>query len=182
MKKINTGMLTEGGILLALAVILNQIIVMRMPQGGSISLGGMVPILLFAMRWGVGPGIFAGAIFGVLDFILAPSFFTIAQVILDYPIAYGALGLAGLAHKKEGIPSIGKTATFSILGIIGRLIAAVISGYVFFGSYAPTGVNPLWYSITYNISYLLPDAAIALIILTLVYQPVMRAMPKGSAA
>lgn len=179
MKKMTVRMLTEAGLMIALAIILSQLTIFTMPQAGSISLGGMVPIMLFALRWGAGRGMFVGAVFGLLSFLIKPSFFSVAQVILDYPIAFGALGLAGLA-KRNGhtrIPSLGSTALFSIIGVIGRYIAAVTSGVVFFANYAPEGMNPMWYSLTYNATYLLPDAVIALVILLLVYKPVMRAIP-----
>ena len=48
--------LTEGAILLALAVVLNYlsaIIFGSLPQGGSITLA-MFPLLLYVHRWGVG--------------------------------------------------------------------------------------------------------------------------------
>ncbi len=178
MKNRRVQMLTEGGIMIALAAILSQITPFQMPQGGSISLGGMVPILLYAVRWGAGPGVLVGIAFGILDFILRPSFFSIPQMLLDYPIAYGMLGIAGFGKRAaENENGLIPMVVFSVIGIIGRYAAAVASGFVFFANYAPAGMDPLWYSITYNASYLLPDAAIAVLLLVLLYRPVMKRLP-----
>lgn len=179
MKNPKTQMLTEGGIMIALAAVLSQITPFQMPQGGSISLGGMVPILLFALRRGTGAGVLMGATFGLLDFILKPSFFSIPQMILDYPVAYGMLGLAGLGRTPDASHAgLGRMFSFSMVGILGRYAAAVASGFVFFSDYAPAGMNPLWYSLTYNATYLLPDAVIAVLLLTLLYRPVMKRLPE----
>jgi thiamine transporter len=51
-----------------------------------------------------------------------------------------------------------------ILGMIGRLLSHIISGVIYFSSYAPQGTNPWIYSITYNASVILPDAILALVI------------------
>lgn len=179
MKNPRVRMLTEGGIMIALAVILSQITLFQMPQGGSVSLGGMLPILLFALRWGVGPGILVGILFGFIDFLIKPYFFSVAQVLLDYPIAYGLLGLAGFGKDSyQKNQSLATVATYSILGILGRYLAAVASGYVFFKNYTPPGMNPLWYTISYNASYLLPDAVLAAFLLVLIFKPVMRTLPQ----
>lgn len=182
MKNPHVRMLTEGGIMIALATILSQITLFQMPQGGSVSLGGMLPILLFALRWGAGPGIFVGMLFGLLDFLIKPYFFSVAQVLLDYPVSYGLLGLAGFGkelYRKNR--SLKPVIVFSALGILGRYLGAVASGYVFFASYTPEGMNPIWYAITYNASYLLPDALLAAFLLVLIFKPVMRTLPVPQA-
>lgn len=179
MKNPRVRMLTEGGIMLALAVILSHITLFQMPQGGSVSLGGMLPLLLFALRWGTGPGIFVGIIYGLLDFLIKPYFFSVAQVLLDYPISFGMLGLAGLGRDVyRRNRSLLAVLVYSSIGIFGRYLGAVASGYVFFHSYTPPGMNPLWYAITYNASYLLPDAILAAFLLVLIFRPVMRTLPE----
>ncbi len=182
MKNPQVRMLTEGGIMIALSVILSHITLYQMPQGGSVSLGGMLPLLLFALRWGTGPGILVGAIYGLLDFIIKPYFFSVPQVLLDYPISYGLLGLSGfgaaLYAKHQNLSFV---LGFSFLGIFGRFMGAVASGYVFFAEYAPEGMNPLWYTITYNASYILPDAILAAFLLVLIFKPVMRTLPQPQA-
>lgn len=163
MKKINTWMLVEGGICIALFMVLKQIRLFEMPMGGSITAGAMVPLFLFAYRWGGKYGILVGTIAGVIDFILGTKYsFHPVSLLFDYPIAYGFLGIAGFFGKK----TVGMlTGTF--LGILGRFACHVLSGVVVFYSYA-NGQNPLIYSIAYNGTFLLPEFAISLVIVFVV--------------
>ena len=90
-------------------------------------------------------------------------------MFLDYPLAFGALGLAGFfANKKHGL-QIGY-----LVGVFGRYIFAVISGVVFFAASAPEGTPALIYSLGYNASYLVPEAIATLIVISL--PPVAKAL------
>jgi thiamine transporter len=95
--------------------------------------------------------------------------YTVPQMILDYPLAFGALGLAGFfANKKHGL-QIGY-----IVAVFGRYVFAVISGVVFFGAYAPEGTPAIVYSLTYNATYIVPEAIATLIVISL--PPVAKAL------
>ncbi len=176
-KKWSVNMLAEGGVMIALSVLLSYIIVYQAPQGGSVTAGSMIPIMFFAMRWGVGPGVFVGAIYGVLHFILKPYFYHPLQFLLDYPIAYGFLGLAGIAAIKKIKDMDGKDyfkVVFAVLlAIFGRMISHILSGVIFFAEYAGDQ-NPWVYSIIYNGQYLLPEFIISSIILVLLWKPLSR--------
>ena len=63
----NVRMLVEGGVLIGLAYIMDMVRLFEMPQGGSVTLGSMIPILIFAIRWGVKPGVMAGLVFGTMQ-------------------------------------------------------------------------------------------------------------------
>ncbi len=168
-------MLTEGGMMIALSVLLSYIIIYQAPNGGSVSAGSMIPIMLFAIRWGLVPGMTVGAIYGILDFLLKPYFFHPIQVLLDYPIAYGLLGLAGVAYilNNKNENSYISLSLGVILAILGRLIAHVLSGVVFFSEYA--GSQNAWlYSIIYNATYLIPELIISLVILLIIYKPLQK--------
>lgn len=132
--------------MIALAAALYLIRPFTLPQGGSVTAGSMVPVLLFALRRGVKPGVVAGVIFGLVVLYEEPFIFHPVQVLLDYPLAFGALGLAGLlrAHPIPGVA----------LGIGGRYIGHFLSGVVFFASFAPEGTHPALYSAIYNGGYL----------------------------
>ncbi len=95
--KSNTKILSEAAVSIALAGALNFIKIYALPQGGSITAGAMIPILWFALRRGLRWGIFAGVVFGFVVMLNPVDFFVVnpAQLILDYPIAFGLLGLAG---------------------------------------------------------------------------------------
>lgn len=166
MKQISTKMLVEAGIMIALAQILSYVKIFEAPYGGSVTAGSMVPILLFAIRWGVGPGILAGTVYGALQFILGPKYsFHILSIVLDYLAAFGLLGLAGLFRRNlKGVYA----GTF--LGILGRFISSVLSGVIIWASYAPEGTNPLVYSIVYNGAYLLPELLISFILVSILYK------------
>jgi thiamine transporter len=151
--EINTKLIAEISISVALAYVLNLIIMYHLPQGGSVTLGSMVPILILALRRGPRIGIFAGTIFGFVQMFFGGYWFTLIQVILDYPIAFACLGIAGFFRKQ---PIIGVT-----LSIISRLIIHIISGVVFFSDYAPAGQSPIVYSYIYNGSYMIPELAIS---------------------
>ena len=92
-------------------------------------------------------------------------------MLIDYPCAFGALGLAGFfAGKKHGL-QIGYLA-----GVLGRYVFAVISGVVFFGAYAPEGTPAIVYSLGYNATYLVPEAVITLIVISI--PPVANALAR----
>ena len=88
-------MLTEAAVFIAAAQILSYIKLWQMSYGGSVCLA-MLPILFFAVRWGLGPGLLAGFVFGILQFVFNGGFaFGWQSMIGDYLIAFLALGLAG---------------------------------------------------------------------------------------
>ncbi len=155
--KINTRTLVQIGLMIALTVILHMIRLYHMPQGGSVTLGAMVPLLFLAFCYGPAVGYLAGFCYGLLNLIQDPFILSPVQVLFDYPLPYMAIGLAG--YFKHNI-YIG-----AVVGIAGRFICHFISGAVFFGSYAPSGVSPYWYSFVFNATYLLPELIICLIIL-----------------
>jgi thiamine transporter len=126
-----------------------------LPQGGSINLG-MVPIFWLALRRGPKIGVFAGAVLGVVDLAIEPFVVNPAQFILDYPLAFACLGLAGFFRKPAGVgPIIGV-----IVGGTGRFLSHFVSGAIYFPNYAPVGMSPILYSAIYNATYMVPSIII----------------------
>jgi len=169
-------MLAEGGMMIALATILSYIKVYEAPMGGSVTAGSMIPIILFAMRWGLMPGIAIGVAHGVLQFVLEPYFYHPIQFILDYPLAFGLLGLAGIEFHLRNNDSINKYLRIFIsvlIAIFGRLVCHVLSGVVFFAEYAG-GKNPWIYSIEYNAFYLVPELIISTVVIFIIWKPLQR--------
>lgn len=163
MKKINTWMLAEAGITLAMAWVLGQIKLFPMPMGGSVTAGSMVPLLVFAFRWGGKKGILVCALYGVLDFVLGAKYsFHPVSLIFDYPVAFGFMGVAGFFGKKTVGMVIG-----TVIAMLGRFACHVLSGVVVFASYAPAEQSPLLYSVLYNNSYLLPELVISFVLVFL---------------
>jgi len=160
--KSRTLVLAEIVVFVALSTALSYIKLFTLPQGGSVTAASMVPILWLALRRGTKIGLFAGAVYGLVQLAVEPFIVHPAQVLFDYPIAFGALGLAGLFQKR---PFIGIN-----IGIAGRFLSHFISGIIFFANYAPEGMSPIIYSAIYNGSYLLPELAISIYLTYLVVE------------
>ena len=157
----STRMLALGAVCMALSNVLSMIKLFDMPQGGSITPASMLPLMLFAYVYGVGPGMTVGAVYGVMQFMIEPYFLSVPQMLLDYPIAFAMVGLAGLFSKNEN-RALGLSLGV-VLGSLGRFVAAVLSGVVFFAEYAGDQ-NPWVYSIGYNGAYMLPECIICVVL------------------
>jgi thiamine transporter len=81
-------------------------------------------------------------------------------MLLDYPLAYGALAFAGLMRARK----FGLLSGY-VVGLLGRYLCAVLSGIIFFGAYAPEGFSAFTWSIYYNITYLGVEGALTVAIL-----------------
>lgn len=143
----------------ALATALSAIVVYVMPQGGSITLASMVPIIWLALRRGPKVGIVTAVIYGCIQFALLPYAIDPMQVLLDYPLAFGVLGLAGFF---SGHPAFGATVGVSL-----RFVMSFISGVVYWAPIYAPDVNPYIYSAVYNGSYMLPELAITVFVILL---------------
>ncbi len=130
---------------------------LEMPQGGRVTLAAMVPVLFVALRRGPRVGILAGMALGLVVLVEEPFIYHPVQVLLDYPLAFGALGLAGFFRN---LPVLGVA-----VGIAGRFVCHFISGLVFFATFAPAGMNPALYSAIYNAWYLVPELIISSVIM-----------------
>lgn len=155
--KLNTPTIINVALMLALTVILHQLRLYHMPQGGSVTFGGMIPLLMIAFRYGASVGALAGFVFGLINMIQDPFILHPIQVLFDYPLPFMAMGLAGLLHEKMFMGVI--------LAFVGRFMCHFISGVVFFAEYAPEGMSPMIYSITANATYLVPELIISCILL-----------------
>ncbi|MDD2979105.1 MAG: energy-coupled thiamine transporter ThiT [Hespellia sp.] len=166
---VKTKKLVFSAMAVALAIITSYLKLFEMPMGGSITLFSMFFICLIGYWYGPAVGIATGIAYGLVQFAIQPYILSIPQVICDYPLAFGALGLSGFfANKKHGL-QFGY-----LLGVFGRFCFAVLSGVVFFASYAPEGMNAFVYSVAYNGSYLGAEAIITVILLSLA--PVAKAL------
>lgn len=176
-KPVDTRSLAISALLVALSIILNQLVIFRMPQGGSITAFSMVPIALCAYFFGVRKGLMAGMCVGLIDLIFNPYVIHPIQLLLDYPLAFGALAFGGIfAAKKNGLV---KGYAF---GVLCRYICAVLSGIIFFGEYAPEGFNAVTWSVWYNFTYLAVEAAVSVVLLSVPQIKNMLERLKGSVS
>lgn len=174
-RRLYTRMLCEGAIMVALALVLNQLKIFRLPNGGSITLE-MLPIFFYAVRWGVGPGLLAGFAFGLLQmFIDGAVAWGWQSLLLDYLVAFTPLGLAGLFKGKDWGIFAG-----TVLGSVVRFIVHFISGITIYAIVAPTELfnmtftSPWMYSLAYNGSYMAIDMALCLVVFGLLYKPLKK--------
>lgn len=172
-----TKKLASGAICMALSVVLGMIRLWRMPMGGSVTPASMLPLMLFACVYGAGPGVTMGMLFGALQFILDGGEFAWAGLLpnlLDYPLGFGLLGLCGLAQRigneRAGL------MTGVLTGCAGRWLCSFLSGWIFYGSYAPEGWNPIVYSLVYNGTYIGIECAVCIAIALLAGPRLLRAM------
>ncbi len=167
----DTRVLTEAALAVALAFVLGLIKVFKMPYGGSISLE-MMPLILLALRQGPWVGIVSGGVYGFLNLISDPQIFHPVQVLLDYPLAFAALGLAGFFPPTARGAVVGTT-----VAVLARFVCHFLSGVVFFAAYAPAGWNPYVYSAVYNGAYLIPSLVIAAVVVVLLLRALEGAQP-----
>ena len=161
-KKLSIQQLAFCAVAIALGTVLSNIKVFSFPTGGSITLLSMLVICLPGYWFGLGAGILTGVAYGVLQMLFDPYILFPAQLVVDYLLAFGALGLSELfCKRKHGlIPGY-------ILAVLGRYTFAVLSGLLFFGMYAWEGWNPLPYSLAYNAIYIFAEAAVTIVVLLL---------------
>lgn len=167
--------LCEGAILVAVAQLLSYLRLWRMPWGGSVVLL-MVPIVLYAVRWGFVRGLFAGFVLGVLQFTLDGGFAIGWQSIIgDYLLAYTAVGFAGLCRGKKGAPFLGALLgggmRFLVHFVVGATVWAAYMPEEFFGM---TMRSPWFYSLLYNLAYMVPNIAITLLAFAALSRPMRR--------
>ncbi|MDR1205670.1 MAG: energy-coupled thiamine transporter ThiT [Peptococcaceae bacterium] len=157
----NARMISYAALAISMSFVLSYIRIYRMPQGGSLTLGSLLPLMLFAYAYGPLAGCVAGAAYGMLQLLQDMYMVHPVQLLLDYPLAFAAVGLTGLASRL-GRPSglSGRLFIGIWAGGLARIVFHVVSGAVFFGMYAPEGQNPWVYSTLYNLTTLLPDVAL----------------------
>lgn len=159
-KGMNAKQLVFCAVAIALAFVASNLKLFRLPMGGSITLFSMFFITLTGYMYGPAVGLMVGVAYGLLQMLLDPYILSLPQVLVDYVFAFGALGVSGFFSKRNNGLIIGYVAA-----VIGRFIFAVLSGVIFFGTYAPEGMSPLAYSVAYNGSYLAAEAALTIVVL-----------------
>ena len=158
--------------MVALAQILSFLKLWELPQGGSVTLS-MIPIFLFAVRWGAKNGLLGAFVFGVLQLIFDGGFAITWQSMLgDYILAFGVLGFSGFFSKKKGGifigTVVGSAARFLVHYVIGATIWAEYMPDSFFGM---TMRTPWFYSLLYNGIYMLLNMVACLVVFAVLYIP-----------
>ena len=161
-----TRIMVEGAMLIALATVLSYLKLYELPQGGSITIEAL-PLVVMGLRhgfkWGAGTAFVHGLIQMVIGFSNVMYCNSIGAmilcVLLDYLIAFAVLGMASVFAKPFKNRVVGATVGAVICSAL-RFVCSFLSGWVLWGSWAPEGMHPAYYSLTYNGSYMLPNTII----------------------
>lgn len=161
-KKADIKAMTVSALLIAMAMLLSNVKIFTMPQGGSVTLLSLLPVTIVTYLYGTKRGVAAGVALGLVNLIFGPYVIHPVQLLLDYPIAFGALGIGGAVRNgKNGLTNVYLT------GVFARYLCAVASGIIFFGAYAPKGFNAVTWSLWYNITYIGVEAAITIVVINM---------------
>ena len=161
----------EGAVMVALAIVLDLLPLPHWPQGGGISVAA-VPLIYYAYRRGVGMGLMAGFAWSCVQMMMGfyiPPANTVGAialcVLLDYVLAFGAVGVSPLFARLFGKRRLGGYAFGAICTGLVRCLFSVLSGGLLWGSYAPEGIGAWTYSIGYNCGYMIPNAVISAVLI-----------------
>ena len=194
-----TKRLTESAMLLAVAIVLelvSKMFIPEMPFGGQITLVSMLPVVLISYRHGVKWGLVSGVAYALLEMAIGaktvaaafqPGYFgdgtmivnALIMCVLDYLVAFTALGLGGVFRNRVEKPGLG-LACGAVVALGARYLAHIASGYILFAGWAEWFFTqegfPAWgaqlvqnlspealglvYSVVYNGMYMLPEMAI----------------------
>lgn len=150
-----TKRITESAMLLAIAIVLELVAKMfipEMPFGGQVTLVSMLPVVLISYRHGLRWGFVASFTYALLEMALGaktvsaaflPGYFgdgiiigsALCMCLLDYVVAYTVLGLGGIFRNRMEAP--GKALACGGLVALGaRYVSHILSGYILFAGYA----------------------------------------------
>ena len=164
--------MVEGALMVALSVVLGLLPLPSWPQGGSITVA-MIPVIYYSYRRGAKWGLMAGLVYSGVQMLTgwyappAGTFgATVLCVLLDYVLAFALLGAADvIAHLfGAGLRLCGYALGALVVTLI-RFVCSFLSGVLLWGSYAPEGVNVWIYSLTYNGSYMIPNAILTTVLI-----------------
>ncbi|MCL2388662.1 MAG: energy-coupled thiamine transporter ThiT [Defluviitaleaceae bacterium] len=172
-----TKMLVVCAVCIAMAFVLNQISLFRMPQGGSVTPFSMLFVVLAGYWLGPVWGIITGVSMGLLNAMTGSTVHPINPVVgfvLDYPVAFGLLGISGFFRKMKFGLQIGYVA-----GVFGRFVSVFMSGFIIWGGVLSSAdvitgeflMAAAGFSAVYNATYIVPEMIATLVVISL---PAMR--------
>ena len=175
MKRQKLYKICETGILIALSLALMPFEIPGPAFGGDIDLV-MIPLFILAFRNGPTFGIASGAVFGLLKCIIGGGIgWGLPSVLLDYVLAYAAVGVSGFFKGKYWAVELS-----ALVGCAARFLIHFISGVTLYAITVPTDIagttvgSPIIYSVIYNSLYMLPNTVIAIVVMCLLRYPLKR--------
>ncbi len=167
-KGFDTKAIAYAAICIAMSFALSYLRIVKMPQGGSITIASLLPLMIYSYMFGTKKGVFAGMIYGMLQAIQDPYILHPAQFLLDYPVAFAAIGLSGMFAKVSALDKYPQLqfALGAVVGGVGRFIVHFFSGIFAFGAFSGSSEMSeiVLYSLGYQAAYVLPDIAIVVVV------------------
>ena len=164
-----------AAVCVAMSFALSYIKFFEMPMGGSITFASMLPVMLYSYMFGCRKGVIAGLVLGILQAVQDPWLLHPAQFLLDYGVAFAAIGVTGcmrgfkLFNGKFRLQFTLGAVTGGVL----RFISHFFSGAFAFGSFGAGyatdyGIealnNPYLYSLIYQSMYVIPEIIIVVVV------------------
>lgn len=160
----------------AMSFILSCIKLYSMPMGGTVTPASLLPMMIYIVAFGPARGLVVGCAYGLLQLFQGAYVIHPMQLLVDYPMAFGALALGGLVCYMPVPEQLGSAAVNAkglrlniqlplaiLLGYIGRYIMSVLAGVIFFSEYAGDQ-GAMLYSLSYNFFYLAPDCLVCMLV------------------
>ncbi len=163
-KKFDSKSISYASICIALSFALSFLRVFKLPQGGSVTVASLLPLMIYSYMFGTKKGVFAGFVYGILQAVQDPWIIHPAQFLLDYPVAFACIGLSGIfggVTKLQKYPPL-QFVLGAIFASVLRFGAHLLSGVFAFSAYAlDAGMSAWIYSLSYN-SFVFIDVAVAI--------------------
>lgn len=178
--KITTLQLVESALMVAVAVVLNELLKIPSPLGGGVTVVSMLPLVLISHRHGAAWGFFTAFVFSLIELIFGlknvgyaeSTVMAVGIIFLDYILAYSIIGLSGIFGKSRSAVAIGIAVTFTL-----RFISHWVAGAWIWGVWMPdeymgmTMTNPWIYSALYNGWYMAAELVLTELVAMLIYKP-----------
>ncbi len=165
-----TQALVESAVLIAIATVLSIIPLLDLPYGGSVTVASMLPVLIVAYRHGLGTGLAAGLVYGLIQQLLGLKTLSwvtgwqsvIAVIVLDYALAFMMIGFGGVWRNtfKKQAPAL----TLGALTVCAlRYACHVASGATVWAGLSIPTKDALIYSFAYNATYMIPETIVLVV-------------------
>ncbi len=150
-----TKRLTESAMLLAVAVVLELVSKMFIPEqpfGGQITIVSMLPVVLISYRHGVKWGLVSGVCYALIEMVIGMKtvagaflpgtfgdgvmlFNALLMCLLDYLVAFTVLGIGGCFRDRIENPGLALSLG-SIVALSARYLSHIVSGYILYAAWA----------------------------------------------
>ncbi len=178
-KQVQLRKLTECALLVALATALSFVKVYQAPLGGSVTLLSTLPIMYISIRHGILYGVSSGFVYSLIQLwqgsgnlaYVPTAAGVVGCILLDYILPFTLLGTAGIFCRNKQRLGIEVVVAGVFVATLLRFMCHFMGGAIVWYEITKEGqwneyvqkVGMWTYSFVYNISYVGPDGAMAII-------------------